>query len=66
MVCVCVCRREECVTEELRGIDDVRQWDTRENKKSERGMKGVQRQALVGGKVDKEQKPVWNSSHQLE
>lgn len=46
------------VTEELRGIDDVRRWDTREG-----GMKGVLGLRGWGCReVDKEQKPVWNSS----
>lgn len=30
------------------------------------GMKGVQREALSGGELVKEEKPVWNSSHELE
>lgn len=40
---------------------------TQGRKEREGGIKRVQRQALGGvGGVDKEQKPVWNSSHELE
>lgn len=39
---------------------------TQGKKAMEEGMKGGQRQALSGGKVDKEQKPVWNPSQELE